>query len=552
MKYTSFVVFVLTMTNCCFCSETIITSLGIQSVISSYMVKKLNENGDKWYKSQQYEETILKVIPKIISDICLKKNLLFFDDALLTNQSHYNYVFLCEMFKNKIDNKDKPLEDLLDIVYEKLSVKCDNKNYFDKARRDIRVYLTDLAIDKLLEENLLEKDSYSCFFSKRSKHQKKSKKNKLKQQIKINDYNKYLENTYMSMLFDRVKNKIIKMELGYHEYTVDYELSEDMCLYDVIKDYNPKHNILKIQELGVRTYLNASDRKVTTKNQSFDSEGNVTVTYRWDKDAKNDYVEFTSDGYYDISGITLTELGKNFTKKITIVIEGDTYGHETMIAPKFLQKLQSCYDDAIKTDTKINLIFKKKNNRNVLIFHNADSYISSGYGIFRGMASLTEIDFSGAIFVCYWITGKSYRNVLFNSYMFFACNNLRKIIWNKDVKTSLMSAHYLFGGTSLEELDLSSFYAADSLESVDSICSWCNKLKKVNISSLTNYDKNRDPVIRSAKRAFIGCTELEDVELCDLTGCTEYDQMFDRCPKDVKLDKTKLPKNFELELKDND
>ena len=536
-----FIAFLLIITSCSFgCDKTTRRSLGIQSVVISHIVTKLNENGDKWYKCLKYDESILKIIPKVIADVYLKKNPIS-DNARLINQSHYNYVFLCALIRDKIDKKIKKLDDLLDGVYNELFSKYGNKSYLDKAKSDIKAYMTDLGINELLDYNLNQYDNNKCFFVSSSKRVESEIGDDVLLQYK------YLSNAYIYIQFDTNEPKIIQMKLGFHEYNLNYKLSKDICLYDVIKNYNPKLNILeKFPVPGVETYLNSCDRKkITEKNQSFDKDGNVTVTYQWDKDAKNDYVEFTSDGSYDITGIKLTDLGRNFDKQISIVIEGDTYGHETTIAPKFLRKLQGCYDDYIRTNAKVKLIFRKKNNKYCLINHNASNIIISGYGIFRQIDCLTEVDLSGAIFVC-----NTKRNVLDNSYIFYYSPNLRKITWNKDVKTALSSAVGMFGRTALEEIDMSNFYASEKLRSISGICGYCHQLKKVNISSLSYYDKHKLPIIQEADSAFAGCTALEEVDLCDLTMCKQYDCMLSSTPQNVKLDKTKLPKTFKWELKD--
>ena len=110
----------------------------------------------------------------------------------------------------------------------------------------------------------------------------------------------------------------------------------------------------------------------------------------------------------------------------------------------------------------------------------------------------------------------------------------------------------MFGNTSLEEIDMSNFYATELLTSIESMFYGCEKLKKVNISSLSRYDVYNEPIIRDAKYAFSRCTALESVELCDLTKCYKYKGMFADTPQNVKLDKEKLPKEFKWELKDKD
>lgn len=143
-------------------------------------------------------------------------------------------------------------------------------------------------------------------------------------------------------------------------------------------------------------------------------------------------------------------------------------------------------------------------------------------GMFRGCASLTELDLSGS-------NAEKVKNM---GSMFYACVALSNLNLSGFKTGSLTDMRYLFSSCqSLESLDLSGFNT-ENVTSMESMFSQCSSLRSLDLSSF-NTSKVIDMYLM-----FYKCTNLESIDLSsfDTENLQKMANMFYSCTKLETLD----------------
>lgn len=143
-------------------------------------------------------------------------------------------------------------------------------------------------------------------------------------------------------------------------------------------------------------------------------------------------------------------------------------------------------------------------------------------GMFRGCASLTELDLSGS----------NAEKVKKMGSMFYGCVALSNLNLSGFKTGSLTEMRYLFSSCqSLESLDLSGFNT-ENVTSMESMFSQCSSLRSLDLSSF-----NTSKVI-GMNLMFFNCTNLESIDLSsfDTENLQEMANMFYSCTKLETLD----------------
>lgn len=143
-------------------------------------------------------------------------------------------------------------------------------------------------------------------------------------------------------------------------------------------------------------------------------------------------------------------------------------------------------------------------------------------GMFRGCASLTELDLSGS-------NAEKVKNMFS---MFYGCVALSNLNLSGFKTGSLTDMRYLFSSCqSLESLDLSGFNT-ENVTSMKSMFSQCSSLRSLDLSSF-----NTSKVI-GMDLMFFNCTNLESIDLSsfDTENLQQMDHMFYSCRKLEMLD----------------
>lgn len=143
-------------------------------------------------------------------------------------------------------------------------------------------------------------------------------------------------------------------------------------------------------------------------------------------------------------------------------------------------------------------------------------------GMFRGCASLTELDLSGS----------NAEKVKDMCKMFYGCFALSNLNLSGFKTGSLTDMRYLFSSCqSLESLDLSGFNT-ENVTSMESMFSQCSSLRSLDLSSF-NTSKVIDMYLM-----FYKCTNLESIDLSsfDTENLQRMACMFDSCTKLAMLD----------------
>ena len=143
-------------------------------------------------------------------------------------------------------------------------------------------------------------------------------------------------------------------------------------------------------------------------------------------------------------------------------------------------------------------------------------------GMFRGCASLTELDLSGS----------NAEKVKDMYKMFYGCVALSNLNLSGFKTGSLTDMRYLFSSCqSLESLDLSGFNT-ENVTSMESMFSQCSSLRSLDLSSF-----NTSKVI-DMHLMFYKCTNLESIDLSsfDTENLQQMANMFYSCTKLEKLD----------------
>lgn len=143
-------------------------------------------------------------------------------------------------------------------------------------------------------------------------------------------------------------------------------------------------------------------------------------------------------------------------------------------------------------------------------------------GMFRGCASLTELDLSGS----------NAEKVKDMCKMFYGCVALSNLNLSGFKTGSVTDMRYLFSSCqSLESLDLSGFNT-ENVTSMESMFSQCSSLRSLDLSSF-----NTSKVI-DMHLMFYKCTNLESIDLSsfDTENLQQMDHMFYSCRKLEMLD----------------
>lgn len=143
-------------------------------------------------------------------------------------------------------------------------------------------------------------------------------------------------------------------------------------------------------------------------------------------------------------------------------------------------------------------------------------------GMFRGCASLTELDLSGS----------NAEKVKDMCKMFYGCVALSNLNLSGFKTGSVTDMRYLFSSCqSLESLDLSGFNT-ENVTSMESMFSQCSSLRSLDLSSF-----NTSKVI-DMNLMFYNCTNLESIDLSsfDTENLQHMDHMFYSCTKLETLD----------------
>ncbi len=143
-------------------------------------------------------------------------------------------------------------------------------------------------------------------------------------------------------------------------------------------------------------------------------------------------------------------------------------------------------------------------------------------GMFRGCASLTELDLSGS----------NAEKVKDMGWMFYGCVALSNLNLSGFKTGSLTDMRYLFSSCqSLESLDLSGFNT-ENVTSMESMFSECSSLRSLDLSSF-----NTSKVI-DMHLMFYKCTNLESIDLSsfDTENLQQMARMFYSCTKLEMLD----------------
>lgn len=143
-------------------------------------------------------------------------------------------------------------------------------------------------------------------------------------------------------------------------------------------------------------------------------------------------------------------------------------------------------------------------------------------GMFRGCASLTELDLSGS----------NAEKVKDMGWMFYGCVALSNLNLSGFKTGSVTDMRYLFSSCqSLESLDLSGFNT-ENVSSMVSMFSQCSSLRSLDLSSF-----NTSKVI-DMNLMFYMCTNLESIDLSsfDTENLQRMDYMFCSCTKLEMLD----------------
>ena len=143
-------------------------------------------------------------------------------------------------------------------------------------------------------------------------------------------------------------------------------------------------------------------------------------------------------------------------------------------------------------------------------------------GMFRGCASLTELDLSGS-------NAEKVKNM---GSMFYGCVALSNLNLSGFKTGSLTDMRYLFSSCqSLESLDLSSFNT-ENVTSMVSMFSQCSSLRSLDLSSF-----NTSKVI-GMNLMFYNCTNLESIDLSsfETENLQQMPHMFYSCTKLETLD----------------
>lgn len=143
-------------------------------------------------------------------------------------------------------------------------------------------------------------------------------------------------------------------------------------------------------------------------------------------------------------------------------------------------------------------------------------------GMFRGCASLTELDLSGS-------NGEKVKDMC---KMFYGCVALSNLNLSGFKTGSVTDMRYLFSSCqSLESLDLSGFNT-ENVTSMESMFSQCSSLRSLDLSSF-----NTSKVI-GMNLMFYMCTNLESIDLSsfDTENLQQMDHMFYSCRKLEMLD----------------
>lgn len=143
-------------------------------------------------------------------------------------------------------------------------------------------------------------------------------------------------------------------------------------------------------------------------------------------------------------------------------------------------------------------------------------------GMFRGCASLTELDLSGS----------NAEKVKDMCKMFYGCVALSNLNLSGFKTGSVTDMRYLFSSCqSLESLDLSGFNT-ENVTSMESMFSQCSSLRSLDLSSF-----NTSKVI-GMNLMFYMCTNLESIDLSsfDTENLQQMDYMFYSCRKLEMLD----------------
>lgn len=143
-------------------------------------------------------------------------------------------------------------------------------------------------------------------------------------------------------------------------------------------------------------------------------------------------------------------------------------------------------------------------------------------GMFRGCASLTELDLSGS----------NAEKVKDMGWMFYGCVALSNLNLSGFKTGSLTDMRYLFSSCqSLESLDLSGFNT-ENVTSMESMFSQCSSLRSLDLSSF-----NTSKVI-DMHLMFFKCTNLESIDLSsfDTENLQRMAHMFSSCTKLAMLD----------------
>ena len=143
-------------------------------------------------------------------------------------------------------------------------------------------------------------------------------------------------------------------------------------------------------------------------------------------------------------------------------------------------------------------------------------------GMFRGCASLTELDLSGS-------NAEKVKNM---GSMFYGCIALSNLNLSGFKTGSVTDMPYLFSSCqSLESLDLSGFNT-ENVTSMESMFSQCSSLRSLDLSSF-----NTSKVI-DMDLMFYKCTNLESIDLSsfDTENLQHMDHMFYSCTKLEMLD----------------
>ena len=510
-----------------------VQSIFINKAACRYSLYDKNE----WFKDKKYDESVFKVMACAISDFVTedneykdyrKKEVITFNVEPTKQdytQANYNALFFYNYIRNKYYyDKDHDFIYMYDDIYAyKKTNDALIKHYNNVQDIETRIKTAQQQIEQYVKvffdyDTVRHRMPHIILNIMRGYNKKLHNNPYVCKHACAKDGAKFDSKFRCNEIFGSISlyydGKFLrKVDLGKIEgIQINKSVNEIDSLYDVLNEYNIKHNI--IIRNGI-TLLKSYENKYEKHKQDIKiTDEPYEIVFKGAADTDNPFLEFVGDYQYDIltiktKKILLKDIPNNARniQKLRLIIPEKTYGHRTRFLHfgLFRSGLFSFHE---KQSAEV---YSNYYSEQYMAFHNLDNYGDSG----TYLQYEIEIKFDEGVYfesnMEYFFRGSAITRIDMqnvkrfeeSSYkvqgMFQDCTNLTEIVFPKRLQI---------------------------LDSMDGMFENCKKLKMLDVGSFNTKNAT------SMRNMFRNCHSLQcinNLEKFDTHNVVSMQSMFENC-----------------------